>query len=115
MLVAVSRCVAGRGRAADHRLERMIASFVSAPLVALESLLRSVLGLEPALPVKNLVRYAEGGELRVPTLARGGNWQTTVAWGRNKRERTFLTYQPRPRPGRRTSISFPASSACHRF
>jgi hypothetical protein len=23
-----------------------------------------------------------------------GNWQTTLAWGRNKRERTFLTFQP---------------------
>jgi hypothetical protein len=24
----------------------------------------------------------------------GGNWQTTISWGRNKRERAFLTYQP---------------------
>jgi hypothetical protein len=28
-----------------------------------------------------------------------GNWQTTVAWGRNKRERTFLTYQPPTQSG----------------
>jgi hypothetical protein len=33
----------------------------------------------------------------------GGNWQTTLAWGRNKRARTFLTYQP-PSTGGTTHV-----------